>query len=378
MYISGHHLGHKMVDLIRSACLAHFAEVAQSVGIEPTKMLRRARLPLACLNDQNMRIAVGSVRRLLEASATAAGVEEFGLRMAERGGLANLGPVGLVVREQATVGAAIEALARFIHIQNEAMRLEIERRNDVITIGMLLRGGHQRATRQSTEYALGRHHAIIRSLFDGDWRPLEVHFMHSPPRNRRYHRYFFGCDVIFDSDRDAILCAASDMDRPIPTAQPLIARYMESRVKAIDIRETWDDKVGELVRALLSNGLCTIERVAECLACDRRTIHRHLLDCGTSYSAILDAQRTDLVMRLIEDGNQPLAGIAELLDFSAQSAMARWFRGRFGCSISQWRNGIRPKALTTVSSRGVASKRRSASKMKRPSVSSRRSNTLGR
>jgi AraC-like DNA-binding protein len=368
-----------MVDLIRSACLAHFAEVARSVGIEPTKMLRRARLPLACLNDQNMRIAVESVRRLLEASATAAGVEDFGLRMAGRGGLANMGAVGLVVREQATVGAAIETLARFIHIQSEAMRLEIEQWDDVMTIGMLLRTGHQRAKRQSIEYAVGRLHAIIRSLFDGDWRPLEVHFMHSPPRNRRYHRYFFGCDVTFDSDRDAILCVASDMDRPIPTAEPLIASYLRSRVEAIDVRpKAWDDKVGELVRSLLSNGLCTIERVAECVACDRRTIHRHLLDCGTSYSAILDAQRKDLVMRMIEDGNRPLAGIAELLGFSAQSAMARWFRGRFGCSVSQWRSGIRPKALTTVSSRGGASKNRSTSKTKRPPVSSRRSNRLGR
>jgi len=41
-----------MVALIRSATLAHFAEVARSVGIEPTKMLRRARLPLVCLSDQ--------------------------------------------------------------------------------------------------------------------------------------------------------------------------------------------------------------------------------------------------------------------------------------------------------------------------------------
>ncbi|MGD0848133.1 AraC family transcriptional regulator [Bradyrhizobium sp.] len=368
-----------MVDLIRSATLAHFAEVARSVGIEPAKMLRRARLPLACLSDQNMRIAVESVRRLLEASATAAGVEDFGLRMAERGGLANMGTVGLVVREQATLGAAIEALARFIHIQSDAMRVEIERRDGVITIDMLLRIRHQRAKRQSIEYAVGRLHAIIRSLLGGDWRPLEVHFVHSPPRNRRHHRYFFGCDVIFDSDRDAILCAASDMSRPIPTAEPLIASYLRSRVEAIDVRpKAWDDKVGELVHSLLSNGLCTIERVAECLACDRRTIHRHLLDCGTSYSAILDAQRTDLVLRLIEDGNRPLAGIAELLGFSAQSAMARWFRGRFGCSVSQWRNGIRPKALTTLSSRGVASKSRSTSKTKRPPVSVRRSNRLGR
>jgi AraC-like DNA-binding protein len=356
-----------MTDLIRSACLTHYAEVARSVGIEPAKMLRRARLPLACLNDQNMRIAVGGVRRLLEASADAAGVEEFALRMAERGGLANLGPVGLVVREQATVGAAIQALARFIHIQNEAMRLEIEHQDGVVTIAFLLRGGgRHRATRQSTELAVGRVHTVISSLFSGDWRPLEVHFMHSPPRSRRYHRYFFGCDVTFDSDFDAILCAASDMDRPISTAHPLIASYVQDRVEAIDIRsENWDDKVSELVRSLLSSGHCTIERVAEHLACDRRTIHRRLFDCGTSFSAILDTQRAELVMRLIEDGNRPLAGIAELLGFSAQSAMSRWFRGRFGCSITQWRNGIRPKALTVASPRGAVGKNRSANKLRR-------------
>jgi AraC-like DNA-binding protein len=33
-----------------------------------------------------------------------------------------------------------------------------------------------------------------------------------------------------------------------------------------------------------------------------------------------------------------------LLGFSAQSVMARWFRARFGCSISQWRSGDRQRA----------------------------------
>ena len=60
-----------------------------------------------------MRIPVSGVRCLLEASASAAGVDEFGLLMAERGGLSRLGPVALVVREQATVGLAIEALSRY-------------------------------------------------------------------------------------------------------------------------------------------------------------------------------------------------------------------------------------------------------------------------
>ena len=327
-----------MTDLIRSACLTHYAEVARSVGLDPVEMLRKVRLPVSCLERPDLRIAVAGVRRLLESSAAAAGIDEFGLRMADRGGLSNLGSVALVVREQATIGNAIEALSRFIHIHHEGMRLKIERHEDVVTISITLRGGRPRAPRQSTEMALGSIHRIIGSLFGDGWRPLEVHLMHSPPRNRRYYRNFFGCNIVYNSDVDAILMAASDLERPIPTAHPLFARYLRQRVEAIATRSNkWDDKVSELVRALLPSGDCTIERVAEHLACDRRTIHRHLAERGTSFSSILDSERADLVMRLIEDGDRPLKEMAALLGFSAQSAMARWFRGRFGCSITQWR-----------------------------------------
>jgi hypothetical protein len=238
-----------MTDLIRSACLTHYAEVARSAGIEPKAMLRKAKLPLSCLDHQDMRIAVSGVRRLLEASAAAADIDEFGLRMAERGGLSNLGPVALIVREQATVGTAIEALARYIHIHHEAMRLRIEHQDGVVSIGLFLRGGRPRAQRQSTEMALGSVHRIICSLFNANWRPLDVHFMHSPPRNRRYYRNFFGCNVTFDSDYDAIFFPFADMERAIPTSHPLLARYLQSRVAAFESRpETWDEKVSELVR----------------------------------------------------------------------------------------------------------------------------------
>ncbi len=328
-----------MTDLIRSACLTHYAEVARSVGLDPVEMLRKVRLPVSCLERPDLRIAVAGVRRLLESSAAAAGIDEFGLRMADRGGLSNLGSVALVVREQATIGNAIEALSRFIHIHHEGMRLKIERHEDVVTISITLRGGRPRAPRQSTEMALGSIHRIIGSLFGDDWQPLDVHLGHAPPRNRRYYRSFFRCNVIFNSEIDAILLAARDLDRPIPSAHPLIAHYLRQRVEAIENRSSnWDDKVAELVRSLLPAGECSIERVAGHLACDRRTIHRHLAARGTSFSEILDTERSDLAMRLIEDGERPLKEMAALLGFSAQSAMARWFRARFGCSISQWRS----------------------------------------
>ncbi len=337
-----------MTDLIRSACLTHYAEVARSVGLDPVEMLRKVRLPVSCLERPDLRIAVAGVRRLLESSAAAAGIDEFGLRMADRGGLSNLGSVALVVREQATIGNAIEALSRFIHIHHEGMRLKIERHEDVVTISITLRGGRPRAPRQSTEMALGSIHRIIGSLFGDDWQPLDVHLGHAPPRNRRYYRSFFRCNVIFNSEIDAILLAARDLDRPIPSAHPLIAHYLRQRVEAIENRSSnWEDKVAELVRSLLPAGECSIERVAGHLACDRRTIHRHLAARGTSFSEILDTERSDLAMRLIEDGERPLKEMAALLGFSAQSAMARWFRARFGCSISQWRSDDGQRAAIT-------------------------------
>src|SRR5215510_15198863 len=338
-----------MSDLIRSATLTHYPEVAQSVGIDPRTMMRKVRLPLESLERPDLRIAATSLRRLLEASAAASGVEEFGLLMAERGALANLGPVALVVREQATIGDALNALARFIHIHHEGMRLMIDSQGDVVTLTIHLRGSIPRAPRQSSEMALGSLHRIIRALAGDDWRPLEAHLTHPPPRNRKYYRSFFGCPLIFNAEVDALVISSRDLDRPIPSAHPLIANYLERRVEAIDVRpRQWDARVTEVVRALLADGGCSVERVAAHFACTRRTIHRHLAECGTSFSEILDAERADLALRLIEDRNRPLADVAEMLGFSAQSAMARWFKGRFGRSVTEWRSDSREQALAAI------------------------------
>ncbi|MCP3392571.1 AraC family transcriptional regulator [Bradyrhizobium sp. CCGB12] len=333
-----------MTDLIRSAGLSYYPEVARSVGLDPRQMMRKVRLPLACLDKPDTPIAVAGLRRLLELSAEVSGAEDFGLRLAERGGLTNFGAVGLIVREQATVGEAIEAFSRFIHVHHDGMRLDVISDKHAVTLALHLRG-RPSAPRQSIDMALGSVHRIIQSLFSSDWRPLEVHLHYPPPHDRKRYREFFGCRVTFNADDDAILLSMHDMERRIPSAHPLIASYLRKRIEAIETRPaSWEEKVDEVVRTLLASGDCTVEHVAEHLACTRRTIHRRLAASGTSFSAILDAQRADLVTQLVADPDRPLADIAAQLGFSAQSAMARWFRGRFGCTITAWRRGVRPLA----------------------------------
>jgi len=328
-----------VADLIRAACLRHYADVAR---IDPAKMLKSMGFPARGLTDPDIRIPSGGVRRLLEASAAAAGIDDFGLRLAERGGLSNLGPVALVAREQPTVGAAMEALARYIHIHNESVRLRIEHDGNIVIIAPVLLLGRPVPARQSAELVLGVTYRILSAFLGPGWRPLDVHFAYPAPRNRDTYRRFFNCNVAFGAEFDAIVCPAVDMDRPMAAADASMARYAQSYVETIAARSaSFDGKVRELVAALLPTGQCSLERVARHLGCDGRTVQRRLGERGMSFSGLVDAQRAETVVRLIEDKARSLPAVAELLGFSAQSALARWFRERFGCSITQWRTAPR-------------------------------------
>jgi AraC-like DNA-binding protein len=336
-----------MTDLIRSAGLTYYPEVARSVGLDPKQMMRKVRLPLACLEKPDTRIAVASLRRLLENSAAASGADDFGLRIAARGGLTNFGSVGLIVREQETIGDAIEALSRFIHTHHDGMRLDIVPDKRTVTITLHLRGRTPRPPRQSIDMALGSVHRIVQSLCGNDWRPQEVLLSYPPPADQGRYRDFFGCAVTFNAGTNAIRLSTKDMDRRIPGAHPQVATYLRKRIEALGTKPpNWEQRVEETVRLLLASGECTVERVAGHLACTRRTIHRHLAAGGTSFSAIVDGQRADLVIQLIDEPGRSLASIARRVGFSAQSAMARWFKARFGCSISNWRKGMRPQAAS--------------------------------
>jgi AraC-like DNA-binding protein len=105
--------------------------------------------------------------------------------------------------------------------------------------------------------------------------------------------------------------------------------------------------VRECIYVMLPSGLCSIDNVANRLGLNRRTLHRHLAREGQTFSSIIDAVRTELATRYIS--NRDLTSISDLLGFSARSAFSRWFRGQFGCSVSEWR----ATQLPSVKSKGL-------------------------
>jgi len=257
-----------------------------------------------------------------------------------------------------SIRKALEALADYMHLHSDGLRLTIEEDEGLVTVGLAVDSGRPVPIRQGVELALGFIHRSLHQLLGRSWRPRAISFTHAAPARRDAHRRFFGTNVEFGQDCNAIVCFARDLDAAVPTSDPAIARQIQRYLDAVAPRRnaTMRDNARECIYLTLPSGLCSADRVAQHLGVDRRTLHRHLAREGETFSSLLDAVRVELATRYIGDRDRPLASVAELLGFSALSAFSRWFRSRFGYSVSQWRHSASGAAMppTRLSSRSPA------------------------
>src|SRR5262245_9344082 len=295
-----------------------------------TKVLHKVTSPLDTLTP-----------RLLEVSAKAARVDNFGLRLSERRLLSSLGPVGLLVREQRTVHEAMEALARYIGLHSDGIKLDVEEQDDLVLISPTVLIRRSVPMRQATELSVGVAFRVLQIFLGAAWKPQFTYFAHGPPANGDVHRRILGHRVKYGREFNGIVCKAGDLAQPLHASDPVFARYIKQYLDLIAVRTntTSSDKVRELVWMLLPEGSCSIEQIAQHMGVDRRSVQRRLDREGATFSSIVEAVRMEMVGRYLDDPNRPLYLIAQLLGFSSLSAFSRWFTDRYGCSPSKWRAG---------------------------------------
>jgi AraC-like DNA-binding protein len=278
----------------RSAALTNFASVAAELGLDAPALVREVGLPPRCLDEPDLKVPTATGARLLELAAARGREPAFGLRMAESRRLSNLGPLGLLIRDEPTLRSALEALVRHIHLHNEALVVRTEQVSNLVVIRAEMLAEGAQPVRQSIERVFGR-------------------------------------KVEFGHEFNGIVCNAGDLDAPNPGADPVMARYTRRLLEDdATAQASMSGRVRQIVALLLPRGHCSVERVAQYLGMDRRTVARHLSLEGTTFSALVDQLRSELLERYLDDHGYPLAQIAALLGFSSPSSFSRWHRQQFG------------------------------------------------
>lgn len=322
-----------MTVLLRSATLTNFEAVATACGLDARALVAEVGLPARCLSEPDLMVPAAQVGALLERAADRAHEPAFGLRMAASRRLSNLGPLGLLLRDQPTLRHALDALALHIHRHNEAFSISVVEDGDLVAIREETVLGRGHPVRQAVELAMGTTFRVL-SIFLGDsWRPHSVTFRHRAPASLAWHRKIFGRAVYFGREYNDIICRALDLEAPNPGADPVMAKYSQRLLKdepGADASMT--DRVRRLAVLLLPRRHCRVDVIAQHLGVSRRTIANHLSREGTTFSELVDDMRRELLASYLADGARSLSEVALLLGFSELSAFSRWHKAHFGAS----------------------------------------------
>ena len=327
-----------MHALTRSASLTDYDHVARSVGLDPFRMLRMAKLPAKVLDDPNMMISADSVGWLLEESARLSGQEAFGLLLAETRSLANLGMLALLIREEPTLRAALQSCVRYMRLHNAGVELRLDDAGDVVLLHVGVNAPRHGVWRQAIEMSTGIGLRTLRMLTRNTFRPVRICFTHERPANREVHRRVLGTAIEFSQECNAIVCRRRDLDMPIPAADPALSREVRRwlDMQLANLPDEPAQRARQIVRMLLPSGLCSVDRVAQHLGMHRRTLNRHLAAEGESVTTIINAVRAELAEEYLANRKRRLYEVAELLGFSSAGNFTRWFRDQFGRTPSDW------------------------------------------
>lgn len=323
-----------MAALIRAASLTGYADVARRAGLDPKKMMRAAGLDPSVLANPDLRIPAARVGTLLESTAQAANCTSIGLEMAESRQTSDLGALSLLLTHQRTLRDVLTTLIQYLHVINEALAIHIEDAGDLVIAREEIVTGIGGSTRQGTELAVGVLFRMCRAVLGSGWKPESVYFAHDAPQDLSAHRKLFGMKPVFGRDFSGLVFLQRDLDRPNPTADPVMAKYARQFVEAMPGAEkrSMELEVRKAIYLLLPQGRATIEQVAAGLGLNVRTLQRALEDEGEVFSYLLNGVRRDLVARYLKNEAHSLTEISAMLGFSHSSAFSRWYAAQFGTS----------------------------------------------
>jgi AraC-like DNA-binding protein len=336
------------VELVRTASLKGYFEVAQELDLDPSRLLRGVGLSRSVIANPEHLIPARAVIRLLEESAEASGCLTFGLKMAERRELADLGIVSLLVAHQPTLGDALAVLGRYRNRINSTLVLRVEKFDGSALLREVFALDPPIYSRQASDLAIAVLDRICRSVLGPGWNPLSIAFGYEPPpaKERAVYQRVFGYRVEFGSEFDGILIKSSDLDRHNPRLEPALALHATKLVEAlVDPGEhSIVQAVEGAILLLMPAGQASIKPVAESLGLNVRTLQRRLAAEGKYFSDLLDRVRIREMNRQFVNRRLRLTDVAHLLGYSSLGAFSRWYGERFNETPSAGRQRLRSTA----------------------------------
>jgi AraC-like DNA-binding protein len=324
---------------VRIGTVSAIPMVLRKLGADPDVVLAEAGLDLGVFVDPDNRISYVTRSHLMALCVARTGCKHFGLLIGQQSGLQSLGLLGLLVKYESDVGAALRSLVHFQHLHMRGAVVTLAEEAGTVTFAYDTHQPRAEATEQVGDGALATIFNIMRQLCGPDWRPTEARFAHRKPEDIGPFRRFFSAPLVFDAEHTALDFAADWLGHALPVADADLSRLLQRQINALEARH--GDDFPSLVRGVLSTALltsrCMADDVAGLFSMHARTLHRRLRVHGTSFRVLAEEGRYEIARQLLENTSMDVSEIAAALDYADDSAFTRAFRRWSGAPPARWR-----------------------------------------
>jgi AraC-like DNA-binding protein len=314
--------------------------VAASLGMDREALMRAAELTADQLADPDARVPVRSDLLLWEAIAP----RRLGLEIGERLGLGAAGIVGHVMRHGSTVAEALELMQRFAAVVHAELMPRVERRDTPAGARVVFVRPPTPAFARLREpvYAQAASTvSVMQTLLGRPVRAAWVTYPLSRPDDAARHERFFAAPVAWDGALFEVAFDAELLTRAIPRADTAVLPYLTRQAAALQAGLDTGDDIAAAVRREIGFALAQGEprsaEIARRLAMSARTMSRRLAEAGSSFSALVEAERIERATRLLADPRLSSAQVAVLLGYAEPAPFHRAFKRWMGLAPAEWR-----------------------------------------
>jgi AraC-like DNA-binding protein len=317
--------------------------VLDRLGADTDGLLREVGLTRSYFDDPENTATFVGLGRLFRRGVETTGCDHLGVLVGRPITLSSMGAVGVLMQASPDVAHALQVMDRHLQVHDRGAQFSVAVEGNIVQLRYRIKVPDVEALDQLYMLAALAGHRLMRGLCGQGWQPVEVHLPFRRPRNTAPLREAIGAPLKFDGEQLKLFLRASDLARPLTTADPLLYRMMAERIEQLEAQQRRDlvGRVRDVMQTLIFLEDSRASIVAGRMGMSLRTLNRRLNIEGTSLQQVRDGVCADAACQLLANTEKSASEVALMLGYSDSSAFTRAFRRWRGVPPAQWRVGRR-------------------------------------
>lgn len=311
----------------------------QRMGVEPLTLMEVAGIaPDALLAE---RWPIDYITRLWLAAERCTGDSGLGLKAGSGVIPASFSVVGFALQSAATLREAIGMVQKFQPLISDGGRFQMLAGSATTWIVYHPRQGKLAFSPHQIEAVLAAVVTFAGWVTGSELRPRRVQFSQPRLGPVKGYREVFACPVEFEQAFSGLLVDNSLLDKPLPQADPQLAKmheqYTSARLAALASHELSIEDLRQWLITQMGPQVPRRAQAAQAFGLSERTLARRLKDQDMTFERLLDGVRSELALQVVTDTVRSFSDIALALGFAEVSTFYRAFLRWTGMTPGQWR-----------------------------------------